>query len=317
MRRRRNIEYLRQVLRTMPLRIMALVALVSSLLAGQEDRGRPVVLLVHGRGMSDRDTAATRKMWQQALASGARTLTSEPVIADRDVRVVWYADVLDPRSGASCEYAAADPRARRARGDDSDFRSFLGMMGGILGVFSSLVDSSEGTTQLRALAGDASFVADAGKRCASEQRLATEIDRAKAEGRPIVIVAHSLGAVVAYDYLSSRPDSAPMVDRLVTMGSMVGYPELRRLLIGGSAADSLTRPRGVKAWVNLRNGQDVLAAPLSVGRDVVTTPPPDEPDPHELVGYLRSSSAVREILGGWCEAFTSNRPRGCNEVAPK
>src|SRR5678815_1428589 len=78
-------------------RIVALVALVTSLLAGQEDRGRPIVLLVHGRGMSDRDTAATRKMWQQALASGARTLTSESLIGDRDVRVVWYADVLDPR----------------------------------------------------------------------------------------------------------------------------------------------------------------------------------------------------------------------------
>ena len=115
-------------------RILALVALVSSLLAGQEDRGRPIVLLVHGRGMSDRDSAATRKMWQQALASGVRTITSEPLIGDRDVRVVWYADVLDPRSGASCEYGAGDPRARRSRDDNADFRSFLGVAGGILSV---------------------------------------------------------------------------------------------------------------------------------------------------------------------------------------
>jgi pimeloyl-ACP methyl ester carboxylesterase len=301
----------------MTLRTLALIALVSSLLAGQEDRGRPIVLLVHGRGMMDRDTAATRKMWQQALASGARTITAEPLIGDRDVRVVWYADVLDPRSGASCDYASGDPRARRAHGDDADFRSFLGVMGGILGVVTSLVDDSEASTQLRGLAGDASFVADAGKRCASEQRLAAEIDRAKAEGRPIVIVAHSLGAIVAYDYLSARRDSLPVVDRFVTMGSMVGYPELRRLLVGGAADDSLTRPAGVKAWVNLRNGQDVLAAPLSIGRDVVTTPAPDEPDPHEMVGYLRSSSSAREILNGWCAAFTRARPRGCNEVAPK
>jgi len=110
--------------------------------------------------MSDRDTVATRKMWQRALASGARTLTADPLVGDRDVRLVWYADVLDPRSGASCDYAAGDPRARRARAGDPDFRSFLGMMGGILGVVSSLVDQSEATSQLRALAGDAAFVGD-------------------------------------------------------------------------------------------------------------------------------------------------------------
>jgi hypothetical protein len=43
-------------------------------------------------------------------------------------------------------------RARDARAaGDADFRSFLGMMGGILGVVSSLVDQSETTSQLRAL----------------------------------------------------------------------------------------------------------------------------------------------------------------------
>ena len=300
----------------MTFRTLAVIALVSSLLAGQEDRGRPVVLLVHGRGMADRDTAATRRMWERALAAGGRSITSDELITDRDVRVVWYADVLDPRSGAACAYASGDPRARRARGDDADFRSFLGVVGGILGAVTSVVDDSEAATQLRALAGDAAFVGDAGKRCASEQRLDTEIDRAKREGRPIVIVAHSLGAVVAYDYLSARRDSMPAVD-LVTLGSMVGYPDLRRFLIGGGATDSLTRPLGVRAWVNVRNGQDVLAAPLTIGRDVVPTAPSDEPDPHELTGYLRSSAAAREILNVWCAAFTGPRPRGCTGMAPK
>jgi len=297
----------------MLLRILALVALASSLLAGQEDRGRPIVLLVHGRGMSDRDSAATRKMWQQALASGARTLTSEPMIADRDVRVVWYADVLDPRSGASCDYAAGDPRARRARGEDADFRSFLGVMGGILGVVSTLVDESETTAQLRALAGDASFVADARKRCASEQRLATEIDRAKTEGRPVVIVAHSLGAVVAYDYLSSRTDTG-LVQRLITIGSPAGATSLRRLLIGGDDTDTLARPSSVKSWINIRNDNDLFAAPISVGRDVLTSPPAGETDPHEMVGYLRGSATNTEVVAAWCSAFVGKAPSGCTSV---
>ena len=72
-------------------------------------------------------------------------------------------------------------------------------------------------------------------------------------------------------------------------------------------------------WITLSAGllSVVLAAPLSVGRDVITTPPPDEPDPHELMGYLRSSAAAREVVNAWCEAFAGTRPRGCTEVAPK
>ena len=70
----------------MTFRTLAVIALVSSLLAGQEDRGRPVVLLVHGRGMADRDTAATRKMWERALAAGGRSITSDELITDRDCR---------------------------------------------------------------------------------------------------------------------------------------------------------------------------------------------------------------------------------------
>ena len=45
------------------------------------------------------------------LTSGAKLITQQPVVADRDVRLVWYADVLDPRSAEACDYAANDLRA--------------------------------------------------------------------------------------------------------------------------------------------------------------------------------------------------------------
>lgn len=72
-------------------------------LRAQSDRGRPVILLVHGRGMLGRDTAGTRQLWFNGLKSGSTMLTRSPVIDERDVRVVWYADVLDPASTESCD----------------------------------------------------------------------------------------------------------------------------------------------------------------------------------------------------------------------
>src|SRR5438105_4213572 len=72
--------------------------------------GRPLILLLHGRGMLDRDTASLRRLWQHALEAGGRTYTRAPLLSDGDVRLVWYADVLDPLSSAGCDFSANDPR---------------------------------------------------------------------------------------------------------------------------------------------------------------------------------------------------------------
>ena len=295
------------------LRIIAGLAIAAALASAKEDdRGRPIVLLVHGRGMLDRDTAATRKSWVDALSSGAATINGQRLYSERDVRVVWYADVLDPRSASGCEYKAGDARARRAS-SDPELREVLSTAGSILGAITAIVDDSGAAGQLRALSADAAFLTDARKRCAAEQRLAEALDRARNDGRPVILVAHSLGAVVAYDYLSARADSG-LVERFITIGSLVGSPDLRRLLVGGDASDSLTRPASVKSWINIRNENDWFAAPITVGKDILTPGPSDEPDPHEMVGYLRGNATNAEVAADWCSAFGGKAPVGCASV---
>jgi pimeloyl-ACP methyl ester carboxylesterase len=290
-------------------------ALLLTAAAPPDDRGRPVILLVHGRGMLDRDTAATRKFWLGALRAGVKTVAGDSLVADRDVRVVWYADVLDPHSTAACDYDRGDPRVKRDATEDPDLKSLVSLAGNLLGTLTDLVADTEATSELRGLAADASFLSDVRKRCASESRLAGAISRARSEGRPIILVAHSLGALVSYDYLSTRTDSV-LVNRFVTIGSMLGSP-LRHMIIGGDSTDTLSRPASVKEWINVRNEQDPFAVPLSIGRDVATNPPPDEPDAHEMVGYLRGAATAKEVAIGWCAAFQSTRPRGCEAVVPK
>jgi fermentation-respiration switch protein FrsA (DUF1100 family) len=296
------------------LRLVAGLAIAAVAIAApkEDDRGRPVVLLVHGRGMIDRDTSVTRKMWFDAISSGAGTINGARLYSDRDVRVVWYADVLDPRSTAGCDYKSGDARGRRSA-MDPELKEVVSTAGSILSAITALVDDSGAVGQLRSLSADAAFLTDARKRCAAERRLGEAIDRAHLEGRPVIVIGHSLGAVVAYDYLSARGDTG-LVEQLITIGSPVGAPDLRRLLIGGDGTDTLTRPASVKRWTNIRNGNDIFAAPIAVGRDILTDSPNDEPDPHEMVGYLRGSATNAEVAADWCAAFTIKAPSACGSV---
>lgn len=79
-------------------------------------------------------------------------------------------------------------------------------------------------------------------------------------GRPRVVIAHSLGSVVAYEALWARPDLT--VDLLVTLGSPLALPHailprLRPAPVDGRGA----RPPGVARWVNLADPGDIVAVP--------------------------------------------------------
>ena len=297
-----------------PLALIALVACSTApVLRPRPEPGRPVVLLVHGRGMQGRDTAALRAMWRDALDSGATSFTRASLVQDADVRLVWYADVLDPRSSASCDYASDDPRARRDAAEDGGMKALVSFVGNVLDGLGAAASDDDSRTALRSLAADAEFLSDAHKRCAAEGRLAGALDRARSEGRPVILVAHSLGSIVAYDYLSAHRDSG-LVQALVTVGSPLGSPDLRHLLIGGDDADTLTALASVKQWINVRNEGDPLATDVRPAHNIVVDTAADEPDPHELVGYLRESQTTSAVLGAWCDAFGARAPAACSTI---
>jgi pimeloyl-ACP methyl ester carboxylesterase len=291
--------------------VVLMVLLGTSIARAQH--GRPVILLVHGRGMLDRDTALARKLWLNSLRNGAALITKSRLLEDGDVRLVWYADVLDPASNAACDYSSGDPRAMHSAAGDDGLKTIASMAGGLFGTLARLVDDQEMATQMRELAGDAAFFGDSRKRCATEDRLASAIARARSEGRPVIIAAHSLGSLVAYDYLSAQQDTG-VVRTLATLGSPLGSTDLRRLMTGADSVDTLAKPVSVGEWVNIRNVGDMFATSIAVAREIAPSPPSDEPDPHELAGYLRERETASELLGAWCRAFNSSAPAGCAEI---
>jgi hypothetical protein len=100
------------------------------------------------------------------------------------------------------------------------------------------------------------YLNDHGRR----QRVRDTVAEAIAQYRPRIVIAHSLGSVVAYETLWQHPELS--VDLLVTLGSPLAMPRVifDRLDPGPSSGRG-HRPPGAGAWANLADVGDIVAIP--------------------------------------------------------
>jgi hypothetical protein len=96
-----------------------------------------------------------------------------------------------------------------------------------------------------------------------------EVAHRIAQHRPRIVIAHSLGTVVAYEALHAHPEL--QVELFLTLGSPLALPRavFDRLL--PRPADGLTgrlggRPEGVERWVNIADPGDPVAIPPHLAR---------------------------------------------------
>jgi pimeloyl-ACP methyl ester carboxylesterase len=303
--------------------MLATVSTVAARSAHREAARRPVILFLHGRGQLGRDTAEIRTEWLRSLETGVGKLTRQPLIDSSDVQLVWYADVLDPASSAACD---PDTRSRSRQSGEDEGEVLQLLLGVTSTLFTSLYESmpEESRYSMRALVGDVMYLGDRWRRCAVDRRLELALAQAAREKRPIILVAHSFGSLVAYSYLRADRSPAssvtPLIHRYVTLGSMLGIPELQELLLG--RAGPLPVPPGVRSWVNVRHIRDPFAAPLADTtesrrssariREVVTSA--NAVDPHDIVTYLRDPAAARAIAWAWCDAGGRVYAPACSDI---
>lgn len=77
---------------------------------------------------------------------------------------------------------------------------------------------------------------------------------------PTVLIAHSLGSVVAYETLWAHRDLA--VDLLITIGSPLALPKaVFPRLVPGPVDERGARPPGARCWINMADVGDVVAIP--------------------------------------------------------
>jgi hypothetical protein len=139
----------------------------------------------------------------------------------------------------------------------------------------------------------AAYLTDQAKRERCRRAVADVIRK----NRPKVVVAHSLGSVVAYEALWANPDLR--IDLLLTLGSPLGMRNVifERLLpapINGRGE----RPKGVARWVNIADKDDIAAIPPALHASFTGV------DVEELVNL------------DWIDFHTAEKYLGCPALDP-
>jgi hypothetical protein len=103
--------------------------------------------------------------------------------------------------------------------------------------------------------------------------------QAGAAHRPLVVVSHSMGTVIAYDCLMHEPD-CPIVDGFMTIGSPLGVDEVQDFFPAWTRNDGFPAAKLAGPWVNVFDPLDPIAAL----------------DPYLANDYRRAGKAVVEDL---------------------
>lgn len=127
----------------------------------------------------------------------------------------------------------------------------------------------------------------------TRQMLKIPLRAATEARRPVLLIAHSMGSVIAFEALvQTSHDDQQMVsiDLLLTMGSPLGQRYIRNRLIGHEEEGILRYPNNVRRWINLAAVGDLTAIDPILADDfapMVETGLIESIDDREVQNYFR------------------------------
>ena len=88
--------------------------------------------------------------------------------------------------------------------------------------------------------------------------------------RPVLLIGHSMGSIVAYDslwQLSQEPEAGGKIDLFMTMGSPLAQKFIQRRIKGAKAAADNRYPRNIRRWVNIAAIGDLTSIDMRLEND--------------------------------------------------
>lgn len=89
-------------------------------------------------------------------------------------------------------------------------------------------------------------------------------------GRPVLLIGHSMGSVIAWDTLwqmSRESGDDARVDLLLTMGSPLGQRYIQRRLLGTGEEGERRYPHNIRRWVNVAAIGELTAIDMRLAND--------------------------------------------------
>jgi hypothetical protein len=132
----------------------------------------------------------------------------------------------------------------------------------------------------------------------------------------ILLIAHSMGSIIAYDVMTSYPARCSNIEMLITIGSPLGLPVIQGKLAFGipaveRAGDHLKTPSILKGrWINYYDPEDTVAFDQLLSDDYGPNDSGIQPEdiaivndyidgkvlnPHKSYGYLRTPVLAKNI----------------------
>ncbi|MDF9877912.1 hypothetical protein [Cellulosimicrobium cellulans] len=240
------------------------------------------LVLVHGRDNQGLDADVLDRTWTAVLDAGLSAAGSGRVLHDDDTSFVFYGDTLAGLVAGDAEpppvtvhALAALPDAELAFVADVAEEVLRGTGAGVparpegartasgvdVGAWLNLLLSALDRYVPGLSSGVVVLLARDVWAYLRDDTVRTRIDDAVADAIPTdgtsVVVAHSLGSVVAYSVLREHPDAARWdVPLLLTLGSPLAIRAIRDVL---AARAPLRVPAPVRRWVAVRDRRDALA----------------------------------------------------------
>ena len=241
------------------------------------------LILIHGRAQQKKDAAGIKKEWMTAWEKGLAKSGLDLPLTDADVHFPFYgdtlADMVDGKSeGEAAQVIVKGPAPSSAEQDvmremiaeiamnegvsEEDIRAQLspevidkGPLNWkwVQGILSALDRIKPVSTKLVALvtADVAKYLTNPAIQLAINNGVLSSFK----PGQEAVVVAHSLGTVVAYNVLMSRPMAFPAlkVPLFVTLGSPLAVTAVK------SRLRPHTFPKPIGKWFNAFDPDDVVA----------------------------------------------------------
>jgi hypothetical protein len=286
----------------------------------------PEIVGIHGIAQQYRGPFQLADAWLAGIRDGLFAAGHDGTaraLSPQDVRIAFFGDLFRPpgtMAATDPPYTATDVRP----GPERDFLAAIyaaavagdpalgqpdGAMAGVASAQFMLARLARSKTfarvAQRALIKDlkqvTAFLADPVVKQAVLERVH---DQVGPDTR--VVIGHSLGSVVAYEYLCQAPGAVKL---LVTVGSPLGIPHVVfDRLTPAPVAGAGTWPGRVAAWVNVADQDDIVAlrkdlAPLfpggAPGVCVVDRLVDNGEEPHAIGRYLsamQTGSALGDVL---------------------